>query len=186
MRHSVMALRLLGWATAAALASAPMSARAEDFESADAVVALVRALDNGGLTAIAAADPSQAGTFVAALYTPRSQLFVVSAHHPSVDGLLYRIKTQQYHDVYLDLQGTPTPAGRFFVMDADADGLLSARPNSGSVDVVFDGDSQVLCNGDAKSQHLTEDEYEMKVAAADVRYARLLRLLSGAAVTPER
>jgi hypothetical protein len=154
---------------------------AQAFLSADAARDLVHALDRSGLTAIATAHPEEPGRFVAALYIPGSQLLVVSARHPSVDGVAYRISMHQYRDVYLDLQGSPTPQDKFFVQDAGADGILSALPGSGDVDVLYqDGVRQTLFNGDVTAQRLTSAEYDATLAAADARYARLLKLLTSA------
>jgi hypothetical protein len=154
---------------------------AQAFQSAAAARALVAALDRSGLDAIAAADPEEPGRFVAALYLPGNQLLVVNAHHPSVDGVAYRIAMDQHRDVYLDLQGTPTPQDKFFVQDAGADGILSALRGSSEIDVVYeDGTRQTLFNGDVKAQRLTSAEYDARLAAADARYARLLKLLASA------
>jgi hypothetical protein len=156
-------------------------APAADFASADAARQLTRALDAAGVTAIAAADPAEPGRFVAALYIPGSQLLVVSARHPSVDGVAHRIATRQYREVYLDLQGSPTLQGKFFVQDAAADGILSAEGNGGDLDVLYeDGVTQTLFNGDSEAQDLTSSEYEAKLSSADARYARLLMLLTTA------
>ena len=162
-----------------------VTARAEvppsAFLSADAARELALALDGSGLNSIAVADPDAPGRFVAALYIPGGQLLVVSAHHPSVDGITHRLALRQYREVYLDLQGTPMLQNKFFVQDARADGIVSAVPGSGAVDVLYeDGVRQTLFNGDAKTQRLTSAEYDAKVAAADARYARLLKLLTSA------
>jgi len=98
---------------------------AQKWASGDAARGLVTALDRLGLEAIAAADPSEPGTFVAALKIQGGRLLVVQARHPSVDGLLQRLAARQYRDVYLDLQGTPTQKGKFFVQDAGANGILT-------------------------------------------------------------
>jgi hypothetical protein len=154
---------------------------AQAFLSADAARELTHALDGLRLDAIAVADPEEPGRFVAALYIPASQLLVIGAHHPSVDGILHRLTMRQYREVYLDLQGTPTAQDKFFVQDAGADGILSALPGSGDVDVLYEnGVRQTLFNGDVKAQRLTSAEYDAKLAAADARYARLLKLLTSA------
>ena len=81
----------------------------------------------------------------------------------------------------MDLQGTPTPNGKFFVQDAGANGILTALPGSVEVDVLYeDGQRQTLFNGDLIGQHVTAAEYEARLASADVRYARLLTLLNSA------
>jgi len=149
--------------------------------SGDAARGLLSMLDQAGLDAIATVDPKQPGTFVAALKVQGGRLLVVQARHPSVDGLLQRLAAHQYRDVYLDLQGTPTPEGKFFVQDAAADGILSTLADSVDVDVLYeDGQHQTLFNGDLIAQHLTAGEYNARLAAADARYARLLTLLTSA------
>jgi uncharacterized protein YeaO (DUF488 family) len=152
------------------------------FASADAVRGLVHGLDQFGSVAIAAADPAEPGTFVAALYIPGSQLLVVSARHPSAEAVADRIAMRRFREVYQDLQGTPTPRDKFFLQDSRADGILSAFPGSRDVDVLYeDGVRRTLFNGDIDAQHLTSAEYDAKLAAADARYARLLTLLASAA-----
>jgi len=82
------------------------------------------------------------------------------------------------------LQATPMRDGKFFVQDAAADGILSALPGSGAVDVLLeDGGRQTLFNGDMKGQELelTTAEYNAKLATTDAKYARLLALLTSAA-----
>jgi hypothetical protein len=89
---------------------------------------------------------------------------------------------RRFREVYLDLQGTPTSRDKFFVQDANADGILSAFPGSDDVDVLYqDGVRRTLFNGDIKAQQLTSAEYDAKLVAADARYARLLTLLASAA-----
>ena len=170
--------------TIAFLVAVGVDSSARAFQSADAVRDLVYVLDGSGLDAISTADPEEPGRFIAALYIPiaGSQLLVVSARHPSVDAVAYRISMHEYREVYLDLQGSPTPDDKFFVQDASADGILSAVPGSGDVDVLYeDGVRQTLFNGDFEAQHLTSEEYTAKLISADARYARLLRLLASAA-----
>lgn len=155
-------------------------AGAQTFASDDAARDLVSALDRSRLDAIAAVDPAQPGTFVAALKIQGGRLLVIQARHPSVTAIQQRLATGQYRDVYLDLQGTPTPEGTFFVQDAGGDGLSDSSGSSG-VDVLYeDGQRQTIFNGDKVTQHLTAAEYDAKLAAADVRYARLLTLLTSA------
>jgi len=149
--------------------------------SPEAARALVSALTKAGLDTVAAADPAEPGSFVAALHIEGGQLLVVSTRHPSDAAVTHRIAARQYRDVYLDLQGTPTPKGKFFVQDAGADGIVDAKRGSGSVDVLYeDGVTQTMFNGDPKSQKLTEAQYEAKLESADARYARILTLLTDA------
>ena len=159
----------------------PSHAQTRGPASAEAVRGLADALDRTGETAVAAEDPAAPGTFVAALHIPGSQLLVVKARHPSIEGVRHRISMRQYRETYLDLQATPTAEGKFFVQDARADGILSARPGGGDVDVLYeDGVRMTLFNGDADGQDLTRAGYDAKLAAADAEYARLLTILRDA------
>jgi hypothetical protein len=160
------------------LVHAATCAEARGFASFDAARDLVYALERLGLTAIATADPAEPGMFVAALYIPRSQLLVVSARHPSVEGVAERIANHQYREVYLELYGSPETRDKFFVRDSGADGILSAFPGSDDVDVLYENGMRLtLFNGDTEGQNLTESEYDEQWAIADNRYARLLALL---------
>jgi hypothetical protein len=166
----VVVVVILGYSPVAAL----------DSVSAQRVGSFVRALQAAGVDAFAAADPGEEGRFVAALYVP-GQLLVVSARHPSAIAVQQRIAAEMYRDVYLDLQGTPTREGKFFVQDVQADGLIAATPGNGGVDVVYiDGTKTLLFNGDNKAQHLTDAQYATAFAGADMRYARILETLATA------
>ena len=172
----------------AALLLTQSSALADNhfFASADAARELVHLLDDKGITAVAAVDPAEPGRFIAGLYFTGSQLLVVSARHPSVDGVIHRINMGQYREVYLDLQGTPTPEDKLFIQDSGADGILAARPGGGAVDVLYeDGVRQTLFNGDTEGQKLSPLEYEARLESADASYARLLKVLTDVVRQPE-
>ena len=141
---------------------------------------LAHRLQSAPLQAFASADPEQPGAFIAVLYVP-NQLLVVEAFHPATAALEGRIAAGQYREAYLDLQGTPTPQGRFFVLDSDADGLLPAVPGQGSVDMVDDGGrAALLLNGDLQGQKVSAAEYDARIMAADTKYTRLLKVLTTA------
>ena len=172
MRYTILLLRVVLSAGASVAGS---------FESVDAAYTLTRALERSGLDAIAAAVPNEPGMFVAALYLPGRTLLVVSARHPSAERTASLIATHRYRDVFVDLRGTPTPQGKFYVRDANADGILSALPDSGEVDMVReDGVGQTLFNGQTASQGLTSSQYDTRLASADARYAHLLTVLASA------
>jgi hypothetical protein len=157
-------------------------AKADDSASAVAARELVAALNAFEPEAVAARDPTRPDTFVAALHIPGSQLLVVRQQHPAAEALRQRIALSRFRDVYLDLQGLPTVAGKFFVQDAGADGIVNARRGSGAVDVLYeDGVRHTLFNDDPDGQHLTRPAYLERLAATETEYARLLRLLTSAA-----
>ena len=148
------------------------------FQSSPAARALAVALEQRGLTTIAAADPEEDGRFIAAMYIPGSQLLVVSARQPAAAAMRNRIAMKQYLDAYLDLQGTPDRDGKFFVHDGGADGILAALPANPAVDIVYeDGVRETRFNGDWEAQRLSEKEYQEKLESADARYGRMLKLL---------
>jgi hypothetical protein len=154
------------------------SATADDWQSAPATRALLQHMDASKADALAVRDPERPERFIAALRLP-GQLLVVSATHPSVDLVAQRLARGDYRDVYMDLQGTPARASKFFVHDMAADGLsLDARGEA--YDVVYDGATMLTCDGQWKDAKMPEAEYRDRVAKADVRYARMLGLLAGA------
>jgi hypothetical protein len=156
---------------------APAAARAAPSSSASPAHTFVALLNSRGIEAFAAPDPDEPGRFVAALSVPHGDLLVVSARQPSTDAVAQRIAADQFRDVYLDLQATPTPQGKFFVQDSDADGLSSA-PQNDAIDIVYeDGTKTTVFNGDAKAQHLSRDDYDARFDAADRRYAHALTVL---------
>ena len=135
---------------------------------------LAELLTKNKLEAIAAHDQSEMGRYVAALLVPGSQLLVVTARHPSVAALDQRITVRSYRDVYLDLQGTPTLSGKYFVQDSGADGIQDDAPTG--VDVAYeDGAGQILFS--RKLSSLRGSAYEAALATADKRYAQMLTVL---------
>ena len=81
-------------------------------KSAAAAKQLTDALDAAKLDAIAAADPSDPATFVAALYIQGSQLLVVSAKYAAPPLLTAKLKTKEYRDIYMDLAPRRSRAAR--------------------------------------------------------------------------
>ncbi len=153
---------------------------AQDRASVAATKNLISGLNQAGLDSIAAVDPTEPGAFVAALHIKGGQLLVVRARHPSVDALSARLAARQFRDIYIDLQATPTPPGKVFVMDSGADGLPDDADQPANVDVLYeDGTRQVMFNG-ARGQKLSGDEYRQRLQEADSKYARLLNVLTDA------
>jgi hypothetical protein len=149
----------------------------QDGASVPATQNLISALNEAGLDSIASIDPTEPGAFVAALHIKGGQLLVVRARHPSIDALSARLAARQFRDVYLDLQATPTPQGKVFVMDSGADGLASDSGQPSKVDVVYeDGTRQMMFNG-ARAQKLSVDDYRQQVQDADAKYTRLVNVL---------
>jgi len=144
--------------------------------SAQALVSEMRARH---LDAIAARDPTDAERFDAAMLVDGGPLLVVSATSPSQAAIAQRIAAGSYRDAYLDLQGTPTPKGKFFVQDTGADGIRDAH--EGAVDVVYEDGTRQTIFDRALAKNLRGDAYDMALLAADRRYAHILVVLADAA-----
>jgi hypothetical protein len=96
-----------------ALESVPVARQAPT--SPPAVKQLTQVLDAAKLDAIAAADPSEPGRFVAALYIQGSQLLVVSAKYVAPTLLTAKIKTKEYRDIYMDLSAASVAGSKVFI-----------------------------------------------------------------------
>jgi hypothetical protein len=162
-----------------AMLSASVVGQAE--ESRQTAARLIQLLQSRGLDAVAARDPAAPDRFIAALHVPGDQLLVVAGHHPTPALLDHRLQQRAFRELYLDLQATPTPAGKLFVMDAKGDGLQVSRERGEAFDIVYEnGTKSTAFDGDWKGQKLTESEYRRQFAALDQRYAHMLAALVAA------
>ena len=109
-------------------AAAVQPAVAQESKSAAAAKELVQALDASKLEAIAAPDPSDPGTFVAALYFPGSQILVVSAKYSAPPLLNAKLASKDFRDIYIDLNSASVAGTKVFVIDQGVDGLV-AKPD---------------------------------------------------------
>ena len=113
--------------------------------------------------------------FVAVLIAP-GLLLTVWARHLSPDAIRARLAHRQYRDVYLDLQGSPTPKNSWFLQDMKADGRCSARDQA--ADVLYDQNgAATIFDGDGKNHGWSGKEYAQRLSAVDQRYSRLLEVL---------
>jgi hypothetical protein len=132
------------------------------------------------LDAIAAADPSDPGSFVAALYFQGAQLLVVSAKYSAPPLITAKLAKKDYREIYIDLNAASVAGSKIFVMDAGCDGLV-AKPGDGAPDTWEVGTTSRVFDGDYKKAKLSEDEYGKAFAAADEKYAQILALLTAQA-----
>jgi hypothetical protein len=166
---------------ASTMAAAPSSPAVQTPKSAAAAKELVRVLDAAKLDAIAAADPSEPGAFVAALYITGSQLLVVSAKYSAPTLLTAKLKTKEYRDIYVDLSAASVAGTKVFLIDMNCDGLMS-KPDGDAVPDSWEADKQsVTFDGDWKKAKLSEADYMKAYAAADERYVKFLSLLTAQA-----
>jgi hypothetical protein len=171
--------------TAASLASSSLLAAepagAQTAKSAAAAKELTQVLETAKLDAIAAADPTDPGAFVAALYISGSQLLVVSAKYSAPSLLTAKLKTKEYRDIYVDLSSAAVAGTKVFLIDMNCDGLVS-KPDGDAVPDSWEADKQsVSFDGDWKKAKLSEADYMKAYSTADERYARMLALLTAQA-----
>jgi hypothetical protein len=153
---------------------------AQASKSAAAAKQLTDVLDRLKLDAIAAPDPADAGSFVAALYFQGGQLLVVSAKYAAPTLLTAKLAKKDYRDVYIDLNAASVAGSKVFVMDAGCDGLV-AKPGDGGADTWEQGTTNYIFDGDYKKAKMSEEEYGKAFAAADQKYAHILELLAAQA-----
>ncbi|HXW04247.1 MAG TPA: hypothetical protein VD833_03365 [Vicinamibacterales bacterium] len=139
------------------------------------------ALDANKLDAIAAPDPADPGTFVAALYIPGAQLLVVSAKYAAPTLLLDKIKQKNYRDIYIDLNSASVAGTKIFCIDMGVDGLAFKPDGDQPADTWENGDKQIAFDGEWRKAKMSEDEYTKAFTAADERYVRILELLTAQA-----
>jgi hypothetical protein len=163
---------------AAAAVMVPVTFAAEqDSKSAPVAKELVQALEAAKLENIAAADPADPASFIAALYIPGTQLLVVSAKYSAPPLLADRIKTSDFMGVYVDLQSASVHGSKVFVQDAGADGLRSKPDGDQAADTVEQGDKTVVFDGEPKKAKLSDADYSKAYGDADERYAKMLSTL---------
>jgi hypothetical protein len=157
-------------------------ATAQESKSSVAAKELGDVLDRLKLDSIAAADPSDPGTYVAALYFPGAQMLVVSAKYSAPSLLNDKLTKKDYRDVYIDLSSASIPATKVFIMDQAANGLHFKPVDDQPADSwEVANKTTVSFDGDWKKSKLTEEEYAKTFNAADTRYAQILSLLAAEA-----
>ena len=166
-------------AVSCALLLGPAAASAQDgSKSAAAAKQLTQVLDRLKLDAIAAPDPGDAGTFVAALYFQGGQLLVVSAKYAAPPLLVAKLAKKDFRDIYIDLNSASVAGSKIFVMDQTCDGLVAKPGGDAAPDTWEQGTTTTVFDGDWKKAKMSEDDYAKAFSGADERYARILTLLA--------
>jgi hypothetical protein len=178
MHTSPTRVRWTGFLVALILAPLGLASTvlAQTATSAAPAKELAQAMDAAKLDAIAAADPADPSTFVAALYLQGSQILAVSAKYAAPPLLLEKIKNKNYRDVYIDLNSASEAGTKVFVIDTGIDGL-TAKPEDGAADSVEMGSRQITFDGEWKDAKMSEEEYMKAYTEADAQYAKILSLL---------
>jgi hypothetical protein len=159
----------------------PAAVSAQGTKSSAAAKQLSDTLDRLKLDSIAAPDPSDPSTFVAALYFQGSTLLVVSAKYAAPTLLTAKLAKKDYRDVYIDLNAASVAGSKVFVMDQSCDGLVAKPGDSQAPDTWEHGATTTAFDGDWKKAKISEDDYLKTFTAADEQYARILMLLADGA-----
>ena len=152
-------------------------AAAQESKSAALAKQLAAALDAAKIDSVAAADPSEPGTFVAVLYFPNTQFLAVSAKYTVPQLLNDRLAKKEYRDVYIDLNSASVPQSKIFIEDVSADGLKAKREENQPYDTFEMGGKRTAFDSEWKKQKLTEQEYMKVFSTADDQYSRILTAL---------
>ena len=153
------------------------TAIAQESKSAPLAKQLAEALDAAKLDSIAAADPTQPGTFVAALYFANTQFLVVSAKYAVPQLLTERLTKKEFRDVYIDLNSASIPDSKIFIEDLAADGLKARRDENQPYDTYELAGKRTTFDSDWKKQKLTEQDYMKAFSTADDKYVHILTAL---------
>jgi hypothetical protein len=176
---SVVRLRAVsGVCAALLLITAADAAEQPASKSSSAAKALAAALDAAKLDAIAAADPADPQTFVAALYMQGAQILVVSAKYSAPPLLLDKMKAKNYRDIYIDLNSASVAGTKIFCIDQGIDGLVFDPDGDQAADTWENGSKQIAFDGEWRKAKMSEEEYTKAFTEADERYARILELLT--------
>jgi hypothetical protein len=170
----------LSLAAAAVVSLGVAPAAFQNSKSAALAKGLTQALDAAKLDSIAAPDPSDPSTYVAALYIQGSQLLVVSAKYAAPPLLAAKMKTKDYRDIYIDLSAASVSGTKVFIIDMNCDGLMS-RPGDSGPDSWEAGQRSVSFDGEWKKAKLSEEDYNKAFVEADERYAKFIALLTAQA-----
>jgi len=170
-------MRIVVASLAAVLVVSPVNSFGQESKSAPLARQLASALDAAKLDSVAAADPVNAGTFVAALYLANSQLLVVSAKFQAPAVLADRIAKKEYRDAYIDLNSASVVDSKVFIEDLGADGLKAKRDDNQPFDTVEAGGKRTAFDGDWKKQKISEQDYMKAYSSGDDRYVEILTIL---------
>ena len=159
------------------MSATALAQEGKDAKSPSLARQLAAALDGAKLDSIAAPDPSNPDTFVAALYFANMQLLVVSARYTAPQLLVAKVAKKDYRDVYIDLNSASVPESKIFVEDLGADGLKAKREENQPFDTYEQAGKRTVFDSDWKKQKLTEQDYMKAFSGADDQYSKILTAL---------
>ena len=179
------AFTLLGCVMAGVLAasSGAGAIQAAPSASADKAKELATLMADRKLESFAARVGENTSRYVAVLVIPNVQILLVSAKYTRDNDIEYSLYHKQYQNAYSDLRSGVFGSERFFIDDAQLNGLISTPGKNPQHDavviekdrVVFDGQ-----HGDGKGRNAKKpltDVYMKTFADADAKYGQLLDVL---------
>ena len=181
MKHSTMsfgAVVVMAMATVTGIgAQTPASVSTEKAKELASLMAAKK------LESFAARDGDETQRYVAVLVIPNLQLLLVSSKYTQKNDIEYSLYTKNYHTAYQDLRSGVFGSERFFVDDAELNGLVAVPGRNPQHDAIMIEKDRYIFDGlfgDGKGRNakkpLTE-AYMKTYSDADARYARLLDVL---------
>ena len=182
MKHAVISfgavLTIVGGLAAGAAAQAPASVSTDKARELAALMAAQK------LESFAARDGGEdTHRYVAVLVIPNVQLLMVSCKYTQKNDIEYSLYTKQYQTAYQDLRSGVFGSERFFVDDAQLNGLVAVPGKNPQHDaIMIEKDRHIFDGlfGDGKGRNAKNpltDVYMKTFSDADARYARLLDVL---------
>lgn len=127
---------------------------------------------------MAAADPTDANRFVAAMLIPGIQLVIVAADYKVPVLLRERLLTGKYQDAYIDLSTATDEGSRLTLEDIQADGLAFKPPKGvASGDLIVRDGEELRLDGQWRKKRMKEDAYRAAYDEARADYVRIVGLL---------
>jgi len=170
-------LTIAGAMVAGAGAQAPVSVSTDKAKELASLMAAQK------LEAFAARDGEDTQRYVAVLVIPNVQLLMVSCKYTQKNDIEYSLYTKQYQTAYQDLRSGVFGSERFFVDDAQLNGLVAVPGKNPQHDAIaIEKDRHIIDGlfGDGKGRNAKNpltDVYMKTFSDADARYARLLDVL---------
>jgi hypothetical protein len=153
-------------------------ALAQEGQSAAPAKELAQLMDGKKMMVIAAKDPADADSFVAAMYFAGSQLLVVGAKYEPAVLLNEKLGRKEYQEIYIDLNSAAKAGTRIFIEDLGADGLKPQREEGKGFDSAdIKGKRTTFDEQWRKDQKLTEEQWTALFGETDKTYAKLLQVL---------
>lgn len=151
-------------------------APAQTSKSAPLAQELSQLMNTRKLDSVAARSDAGEDRYVAALFFP-GQLLVVSARYEVPMYVEKKLESQQYREVYIDLNAASIAGSKVLVTDGGANGLMATRIENVAFDIWDNGTKMVRFDGQWGDQQMSEEDYLKVFAESDAQYAEMLEAL---------